>query len=141
MTRMTQEEKEQFLADLHVGILGINRTDLGPLTVPIWYSYEPGGELQFITGRKSAKGQLLNVGVRVTLCVQTEDPPYKYVSVEGAIVSMSGEDGEILPMAKRYLGEKLGVAYAEQSNEAESLDVRVLPDNWLAVDYSKAESG
>ncbi|MCZ6854754.1 MAG: pyridoxamine 5'-phosphate oxidase family protein [Gammaproteobacteria bacterium] len=137
MTRMTQQEKEQFLADLHVGVLGINRSDLGPLTVPIWYSYEPGGELQFITGRQSAKGKLLDEGVRVTLCAQNEDPPYQYVSVEGAIVSISPEDGEILPMAKRYLGEERGSAYAEQSNEANSVVVRVLPDNWLAVDYGK----
>ncbi|MCZ6642193.1 MAG: pyridoxamine 5'-phosphate oxidase family protein [Gammaproteobacteria bacterium] len=137
MTRMTQQEKEQFLADLHVGVLGINRSDLGPLTVPIWYSYEPGGELQFITGRQSAKGKLLDEGVRVTLCAQSEDPPYQYVSVEGAIVSISPEDGEILPMAKRYLGEERGSAYAEQSNEANSVVVRVLPDNWLAVDYGK----
>ena len=137
MTRMTQQEKEQFLADLHVGVLGINRSDLGPLTVPIWYSYEPGGELQFITGRQSAKGKLLDEGVRVTLCAQSEDPPYQYVSVEGAIVSISPEDGEILPMAKRYLGEERGSAYAEQSIEANSVVVRVLPDNWLAVDYGK----
>ena len=141
MTRMTQEEKEQFMADLHVGVIGINRTDLGPLTVPIWYDYQPGGELRFITGRESAKGRLLEVGVRVTLCAQTEDPPYKYVSVEGAIVSMSAEDGEILPMAKRYLGEELGAAYAEQSNEANSVVVHVKPDNWLAVDYGKADIG
>ncbi len=141
MTRMTQKEKEQFMADLHVGVLGINRADLGPLTVPIWYNYEPGGELQFITGRQSAKGRLLDVGIRVTLCAQTEDPPYKYVSVEGAIVSITPQDGEILPMAKRYLGEELGTAYAEQSNEADSVVVRVKPDNWLAVDYGKAEAG
>ncbi len=138
MTRMTQEEKEQFMADLHVGVISINRADLGPLTVPIWYSYEPGGELQFITGPQSAKGRLLDTGVRVSLCAQTEDPPYRYVSVEGPIVSISPEDGEILPMAKRYLGEERGAAYAAQSNEANSVVVKMMPDNWLAVDYGKA---
>ncbi len=127
MTRMTQEEKEQFMADLHVGVLGINRADLGPLTVPIWYSFEPGGELQFITGPQSAKGRLLETGVRVTMCAQTEDPPYKYVSVEGPIVSISPEDGEILAMAKRYLGEERGTAYAAQSNAANSVVVTVMP--------------
>ena len=36
-TRMTQEEREAFLADLHVGVLAIP-ADGAPLTAPIWYS-------------------------------------------------------------------------------------------------------
>ncbi len=29
-----------------------------PLIVPIWYSYEPGGELRVVTARTSRKAQL-----------------------------------------------------------------------------------
>ena len=47
---MTKQERETFLADLHVGIISIPEDGRGPLTVPIWYSYEPGGELR---GRNS----------------------------------------------------------------------------------------
>jgi len=35
---------ELFLADLHVAVISIPLMDRGPLTVPIWYVYEPGGE-------------------------------------------------------------------------------------------------
>ena len=40
--KMTKEEREAFLADLHVGVISIARDGRGPLTVPIWYDYEPG---------------------------------------------------------------------------------------------------
>ena len=44
-TRMTEQEREAFLADLHVGVISIPRPDGPPLTVPIWYDYEPGGDI------------------------------------------------------------------------------------------------
>lgn len=42
MTSITQAEKQAFLADLHDGVLALNADDRRPLTVPIWYDYEPG---------------------------------------------------------------------------------------------------
>jgi hypothetical protein len=77
---MTKREREAFLADLHVGIISIPEEGRGPLTVPIWYSYEPGGELRVVTARTSRKAQLLQHAGRFSVCVQTETPPYKYVS-------------------------------------------------------------
>ena len=62
MTQMTQQEKETFLADLHVGVMGFNDPGAGPLTVPIWYDYSPGGQLWVITGKQSRKSKLLEVG-------------------------------------------------------------------------------
>jgi len=34
---MTKQERESFLADLHVGVISIAEEGRGPLTVPIWY--------------------------------------------------------------------------------------------------------
>ena len=48
---MTKEEREAFLADLHVGVISIAEEGRGPLTVPIWYSYEPGGENPEVVSR------------------------------------------------------------------------------------------
>jgi len=135
---MTETEKQEFLADLHVGILSLNDNSKGPLTAPIWYDYEPGEELWFITGPDSLKGKLLEVGVRLSLVAQSEEPPYKYVSVEGPVVSIdeSTED-DLLAMAVRYLGETGGQQYIENSNGSGSVLVRVKPERWLAVDYGK----
>ena len=95
MTAMTQTEKESYLADLHVGVLAINEPGAGPLTVPIWYDYEPGGNLWMITGTNSRKGKLLNLGDRVSLAAQSEAAPYKYVSVEGPIVEIKNSSNNL----------------------------------------------
>ena len=136
---MTQPEKEQFLADLHVGVLALNDTDHGPLTVPVWYDYEPGGDLWFITAPGSRKGRLLSEGARVSLCAQTESAPYQYVSIEGPVTAMDPLNDELVPMAVRYLGEEMGKAYAANAGQ-DDVVVRVHPERWLAVDYGKAGS-
>ena len=42
---MNRAEREEFLAGLHVGVLSVDGGDgTPPLTVPVWYTYQPGGE-------------------------------------------------------------------------------------------------
>ena len=91
---MTKQEREAFLADVHVGIISISDDGRGPLTVPVWYAYDSRDNLRIMTGRESRKGRLLARAGRFSLCVQTESPPYKYVSVEGAIISTEAADIE-----------------------------------------------
>ena len=142
-TTMTREEREAFLAGLHVGVISIAEEGRGPLAVPIWYAYDAGGEVRIITGLGSRKGQLLERVERLSLCAQTEAPPYKYVSVEGPIVSTlpSDPENDLRPMARRYLGEERGDAYvaatAGDREEAASIVVRMRPERWLTVDYGK----
>jgi nitroimidazol reductase NimA-like FMN-containing flavoprotein (pyridoxamine 5'-phosphate oxidase superfamily) len=140
---MTKQEREAFLADVHVGIISISDEGRGPLTVPIWYAYDPGGELRIMTGKESRKGRLLARAGSFSLCVQTESPPYKYVSVEGAIVSTEAADIErdLRPLARRYLGEKMGDRYVEETRNltthANNVLIRMRPERWLTTDYSK----
>lgn len=143
---MTRAEREAFLAGLHVGVLSLADGARGPLTVPIWYGYEPGGELWFVTERDSRKGKLL-VGLdRLSLCVQTEAPPYKYVSVEGPITALeiANLERHQRVLAHRYLGKELGDRYIAQSGEGADRDgsivVRMRPERWLTVDYTKGFS-
>ena len=140
--KMTTSEREAFLADLHVGVVSIAEKDRGPLTAPIWYDYEPGGELWILTGRGSRKGKLLEDVGRLSLVAQTETPPYKYVSVEGPITSIEKPDLERdeRPMAHRYLGKELGDGYIESTRgegEADNMLVKMRPERWLTIDYSK----
>ena len=137
-TRMTQAERESFLAGLHVGVLAIP-SDGAPLTAPIWYDYEPGGDIWVLTGPNSKKGRLLREGLPVTLVAQQEALPYAYVSVEGTVTAVSSEgDGDTLHMATRYLGETMGRDYAEANAGGESVRVTIRPERWLTVDYGKA---
>jgi nitroimidazol reductase NimA-like FMN-containing flavoprotein (pyridoxamine 5'-phosphate oxidase superfamily) len=141
--KMSQSEREAFLAGVHVGVISIAEPGRGPLTAPIWYGYEPGGELWIVTERTSRKGRLLERAGRFSLCAQTEQPPYKYVSVEGPIASIVASDLERdeRPLARRYLGRELGDRYLESTGgaEARAANIRVAlrPERWLTTDYAK----
>jgi PPOX class probable F420-dependent enzyme len=143
-TTMTRAEREAFLAGVHVGVLSIPEPGRGPLTAPIWYGYEPGGELWLVTGRDSRKGRLLHPGVRVSFVAQTEDAPYRYVSVEGPVTSVAPSPGEAdeRRLAHRYLGREGGDAYlaatADRRAAEPNVIVRIRPERWLTVDYRKA---
>lgn len=136
---MTREERETFLADLHVGIIAIPEPGHGPLAVPIWYGYEPGGLLHVITGRGSRKLALVREAGRFSLCAQAEDPPYRYVSVEGPVVQIDdpAEERHRVAMAHRYLGEERGNRYLETTTPADEITLWMRPERWLTVDYGK----
>ena len=141
--KMTKNEREEFLAGLHVGMISIAEPGRGPLTVPIWYGYEPGGELWIVTEGDSRKGRLLQKVDRFSLCAQTETRPYKYVSVEGPITSIEPSDLEEheRPLAHRYLNPEFGDRYIEATGGAEARSgnilVKMRPERWLTTDYSK----
>src|SRR5215813_1963919 len=140
---MTKQEREAFLADVHIGIVSISEEGRGPLTVPVWYAYDSGGYVRIMTGTESRKGRLLARAGRFSLCVQTESPPYKYVSVEGAIVSTEAADIErdLSPLARRYLGKEAGDRYVEETRNlpthTDNVLIRMRPERWLTTDYSK----
>lgn len=92
--KMSRATMELFLADLHVAIISIPVKNRGPLTVPIWYAYEPGGAIRLMTFKDSWKARLLKMGLRFGLGVQDENPPYKCVSVEGPVVGIHDADLE-----------------------------------------------
>ena len=139
MTKMTADEKQLFLSELHVGVIGINNPGHGPLTVPIWYDYTPGETAWVITGANSIKGNLLTEGSQVSLAAQNEAPPYAYVSIEGVVNSITQTtESELEAMAIRYLGDEMGKQYAENSGTDGQITVHISPKKWLAVDYSKA---
>ena len=141
ITSMTKQEREAFLADVHVGIISIGHTGRAPLTVPIWYSYEPGGLVTIITGRDSRKAALIEKQMEFSLCVQTETGLYKYVSVEGPVTAIERkvDPAERRAMAHRYLGQKTGDSYLANTAERDDEDivVRMRPRRWLTVDYAK----
>jgi nitroimidazol reductase NimA-like FMN-containing flavoprotein (pyridoxamine 5'-phosphate oxidase superfamily) len=137
---MSEHERQEFLAGVHVGVISIERADGPPLTVPIWYGYEPGGLVWIITGADSVKGKLLQAAQRFSLCAQTEEPPfYTYVSVEGPIVEVAPAELEAdrRPLARRYFGPELGDMYVASTDEEDSLKFSMRPSRWWSVDYSK----
>ena len=138
---MSRAEREAFLSAVRIGVISVAEEGRGPLTVPIWYGYEPGGLVWIITGAESLKGRLLNAARRFSLCAQTEEPPfYKYVSVEGPIVDVAPAELEAdrRPLAHRYFGPELGDAYVASTDEEGNLKFSMRPTRWWSVDYTKS---
>jgi nitroimidazol reductase NimA-like FMN-containing flavoprotein (pyridoxamine 5'-phosphate oxidase superfamily) len=136
---MTRAEREAYLADLHVGVISIERPGCAPLAVPVWYDYDPAIGVWLITDADSEKGRALARSGRFTLCAQSEAPPYQYVSVEGPIRSVrpARREEDLRAMARRYLGREGGDRYVE-SNDVEGNVYTMQPERWRTVDYSKA---
>jgi nitroimidazol reductase NimA-like FMN-containing flavoprotein (pyridoxamine 5'-phosphate oxidase superfamily) len=144
---MSVEEREHFLAGLHVGVLSVavkgdgevGGGARGPITVPVWYDYQAGGQVTVITGRSSRKGLAIAAAGRMSLCAQDENPPYRYVSVEGPVVIEELDLDERLAMARRYLGPDGGDQYVASNPDpaGENVMVRMTPEHWVSVDYGK----
>ena len=142
-TSMSVSEREAFLAAVRVGIFAVANGDLGPVAVPVWYAYEPGGDALIVIGKESEKARLLHAAARMTLSVQDEKPPYGYVSIEGPVTfEMVNFAEHVVGIAERYLGaagakQYLAPMTPERSAASEVL-VRLRPERWRTVDYRKA---
>jgi PPOX class probable F420-dependent enzyme len=142
MSKMTSTERETYLADLHVGVIAVERPDRPPLSVPIWYAYEPGGEVLVSSLAGSLKARLIAAAGRFSITVQDETFPYRYVTAAGSLTSTEpADEATMRAIAVRYLGEEGGKAFTESfakdHPDAESLLFRMRPEHWLSVDYSK----
>jgi len=127
--KMNIDEREAFLAGLHVGVMAVERNDGPPLAIPVWYEYEPGGEVVIVIGVDSLKHRLVADAGRFSLCAQDENLPYKYVSVEGPVSSATDADvDDTRSMAHRYMGQELGDMYTEGTAR---------PERWFTLDYAK----
>jgi nitroimidazol reductase NimA-like FMN-containing flavoprotein (pyridoxamine 5'-phosphate oxidase superfamily) len=140
---MSAAEREGFLADVHVGVLCTALGTTGrSLAVPVWYSYQPGGLLTVLTGRRSRKAVAIRAAGRFSLCVQDDRPPYRYVSIEGPVVSEEELDpAERLAMARRYLGLAGGARYVTENPDPghENVAFRMRPEHWLSQDQGKGQ--
>lgn len=136
---MSKQEREAFLAGMHVGVLSVARDGVGPLTVPIWYRYEPGGEVEMWMGRPSRKFRAIAQAGRCSLLAQNETYPYQYVSVEGPADGTGPPTRDTaVAIAARYLPSALAEAYVDDTLSADSVLVRLRPERWLSTDYHKA---
>ncbi|WP_202931437.1 pyridoxamine 5'-phosphate oxidase family protein [Mycobacterium neumannii] len=137
MAKMTTDEREKFLSDVHVGVIAVERRDRAPLSVPIWYGYQPGGEVLLWTESASLKHRLIKDAGRFSITAQDEAPPYRYVTAEGDVVGIDrATDAVVREIAIRYLGDEEGNAFTDQNLTPTSVIIRMRPQRWLSFDYS-----
>ncbi len=135
---LSKDERERFLAEPHIGALSVSAGDKrGPLTVPIWYQYTPGGELWFITGAGSRKHQLIEASGYVSLMAERVEPTVRYVAVDGPVLRIEpGTDEQLVEVTKRYLAPEKVDGYLEfaRREHGESVAVFLKPEHWLSAD-------
>jgi len=141
---LTATEREQFHAEPHVGVVSVAADDgRPPLTVPVWYAYQPGGDLTFFSGtqgRPARKIGLLEKAGNLSFCVQKPDYPYRYVTVESSVVeaNRSPSVDDVVAITSRYLPPDAakGFAEAEINNPAHTfVFFRARPDRWSSMDF------
>jgi nitroimidazol reductase NimA-like FMN-containing flavoprotein (pyridoxamine 5'-phosphate oxidase superfamily) len=141
---LSKQEREEFLAEPQVGVVSVASDDgRPPLTVPVWYAYEPGGNLSFFTntqGLQSRKDRLIEKAGLLSFSVQHGEMPYKYVTVEGTVVGADRPPSreQMLAVARRYLPEDAarGFVEGELSHPAARLVLfTVRPDRWLSFEF------
>jgi uncharacterized protein len=137
--------REQYLAEPHVGVLSVavSGPDAGAtIAVPIWYDFSPEAGVSVITSRTSLKGAAIEAAGRFGLVAQTEEMPYRYVSVEGPVVEVRPCELErdLLPMAVRYFGRELGQRYADgwAAGGGDDHVFVMRPEHWRTADLSAA---
>jgi PPOX class probable F420-dependent enzyme len=135
---MSRQERDEFLAGPHVGVLSVASQDgRGPLAVPVWYTYAPGGTVNVSTGAGTAKAAAIRAAGRFSLCVQDEHPPYRYVTVEGPAAIEQASQDERLELARRYLGTEGGDAYIAANPGSDMIMLRMTPERWFTADHGK----
>ncbi len=135
---LSQDEREQFLAESRVAALSVSAGDSrGPLTVPIWYQYTPGGEPWILTAPGSRKARLIEATGYFSLMVEREDPTVRYVAVDGAVSRIEpGTDAQLEEMTRRYLSGAAADRYLEfaKAEHGGSVAIYMQPQNWLSAD-------
>ncbi len=139
---LSVSEREQFLSEPHIAALSVSAGEnRGPLTVPIWYQYAPGGDLWVLTGAGSEKARLIEAAGRFTMMVERVDPTVRYVSVEGAVTrTVPGTDDMLREVTERYLAPEKVDAYLDfaRAELGEQVAIHLRPEHWRSADMGPA---
>jgi hypothetical protein len=138
MASLSVRDRESLLAEPHVAALSVaDGPDRGPLTLPIWYQYRPGGEAWVLTGAGSRKARLIAAAGRFTLMVDRLLPTVRYVSVEGPVTrTVPGTDELLREITERYLPPDQVQAYLDfaRAELGEQIAIHLRPERWLTAD-------
>jgi len=135
LPEMTHEEYLRFMREgTRTAKLATVRADGRPHVAPVWFVMD-GEDIVFNTGVDTVKGKNLLRDGRVALSVDSEEPPFSFVVVEG---TASAEDGaeDLLHWATRiggrYMGEDRAEEFGRRNGVPGELLVRVTPARVVA---------
>jgi hypothetical protein len=136
--KLSVRDRELFLAEPHIAALAVSAGQgRGPLTVPIWYQYEPGGEAWVLTEAASVKARLIEAAGCFSLMVERVSPTIRYVSIEGPVTRTIPETDELMrEIAERYLPPEKASAYIAlaKAEFGPQVAIYMRPQRWLSSD-------
>jgi PPOX class probable F420-dependent enzyme len=133
---MSDEEREEFLREANVAVLGTVNRRGQPHGAPVWYLYDDG-VFVVSTGRESRKHRNVVGNPNVSLVVDTKKAPYYAVMIQGtAEVGPPLGEGDRLELATRYLGPEVGRRYFEstRAGHEETVTLRITPKSAAVFD-------
>jgi len=115
---MSEQEREKFLADIHVGVVSVaGEPGEPPTSVPTFYAYEPGGQITMFTGtqrRKPKRIERIRQAGRITLVAQREELPMAYVTVEAELVEIGKPtNDQMFAIARRYMPDEFAQGFVQ----------------------------
>jgi len=137
MPEMSEFERDQLLAEVHVAVISVARLNGSPLTIPLWYEHRDG-EFLMDTDTETLHARLLRAWGRATLTVQDEPPPYRYVSGEGSVEFLGDEPRVARRIAARYIGEAAAEGFVATARPLYQLNAQTLvlrPDRIWAAQF------
>ncbi len=124
------------MAGTRTGKLATVRTDGRPHVAPIWFVLD-GDDLVFNTHESSIKGANLRRDDRVAISVDSEEPPYAFVIIEGT-AALSTEPEDLMQWATAIGGRYMGADRADEFGRRNGVPgeylVRVTPTRIIAKD-------
>jgi PPOX class probable F420-dependent enzyme len=134
---MTRDQWLAFLrSPIRPALLATTRADGRPHVVPVWYDLDGDDTIVFTTGAETVKGRNIARDGRVALCVQNDQPPFDFVTVEGRATTSDDADDLLrwsTDLGGRYMGRERADEFGRRNAVPGELIVRVAIDRVVAV--------
>jgi PPOX class probable F420-dependent enzyme len=133
MAELSPSERKLF-TDLNFVVLSTTRADGRPRSVVLWVDVD-GGDILINGGRSREWIKNLRRDPRVALAIFDRQEPYRYVSIQGTVTSVTdeGADEHYASLRTKYRGasQQQGGGTARPPAEHRTL-VRVQPDRIIS---------
>ena len=137
---MTDEEIKQFLDEKRIGVLGVNRQGEPPQLIPIWFRYD-GDVIWMMSEKQVSKIDNIREDPQVSLCVDDETFPYRAVVAYGTVELVEENVQETRrALARRYLGDAAGEAYAAEPRPRGTILLKLVPDRFYSSGNSRGRT-
>ena len=136
---MTPEDMEAFLSIPRLAKLATVLPDGSPHMTPLWFEYVDG---EFLTTVEANTVKRWNIerDPRVSICVESRNPPYQAVMAHGvAVLSIEGEKEALLRQAIRYLGDEGGKEMFEGVKDGDGRLIRITPHKIITFDRRRRQ--